>query len=190
MFKSLMDTDPLVRGADPDPYRILPSPWFLLFCDFFMTFIFEDWCLCTFKKLKAKNLKETYFLLHILVGIYHKSRIRIRIRIRNFVVRISGSGSVPTTLPAIINNYVLFCVTGARERLARVWAICWPCEQRQDWRINDVSTSGIGRETCRMILLKTSVQFLWECRGFSDFQKKGYFGFVLEPDVSTINIIR
>ncbi len=134
---------------------------------------------------KVKGKKN----LDIWKSIDQKSRIWIRI------VRIPVCWSVSkkfhgsATLPAG-NNYVLFCIIGARERSARVWAICWPCDQRQDWRIRDVTISGIGRGTCRMILLKTPVQFLWEFRGYSDFFRKRLFWICVESDVSTINIIR
>jgi hypothetical protein len=56
MFLGLPDPDPLVRGMDPDPdpsiimQKYYEKPWFLLFCDSFLLFIFEQWCKCTFKK--------------------------------------------------------------------------------------------------------------------------------------------
>ena len=43
-------------GTDPAPdpslikTKLLEKPLFLLFCDFFMTFIFEKLCKCTIKK--------------------------------------------------------------------------------------------------------------------------------------------
>ncbi len=53
--------------------RILPStskkkyekPWFIVSCDFFGLFIYENWCKCTFKKYSAKKLtvEENLFLL-------------------------------------------------------------------------------------------------------------------------------
>ncbi len=41
-FSGLPDPDLLVRGTDPDPpiikQKLEENPWFLLFCDFIMTF--------------------------------------------------------------------------------------------------------------------------------------------------------
>ncbi len=59
MFLGLLDPDPSVRGMDPDPdldsfitkQKKLEKPWFLLLCDSFWLFIFEnDVYVCTFKK--------------------------------------------------------------------------------------------------------------------------------------------
>jgi hypothetical protein len=52
MLLGLPDPDPLVRGTDPalDPSIIKQKPSFLLFCDFFMAFIFEKWRKCSLKK--------------------------------------------------------------------------------------------------------------------------------------------
>jgi hypothetical protein len=54
MFLGLLYPDPLVRGTDPDPdpFIKLEKDGFLLFCDFFMTFILRKsmYYKCTFKK--------------------------------------------------------------------------------------------------------------------------------------------
>jgi hypothetical protein len=69
MFLGLMDPDPdpLVRGMDPDPALdpdpgpsvIKQKPWFLLFCDFFLTFL----SLKNDVRVPSKsNLQENFFL--------------------------------------------------------------------------------------------------------------------------------
>ena len=61
------------------------KPWFLLFNDFFITFIYENWWKCTvpLKSNKQKTLKEKHFFF---VGILSATDEKIRIR---------GSGSDP-----------------------------------------------------------------------------------------------
>ncbi len=171
-----MDPEPLVGGADPDPYpAIIKRKWYRvrktsISTVLWLLYDFYLWRLMSMYIQKVKT-KKNWKPLTKRAG--------------------SGSGSYGSPYPdqyqnvtvhnTADNDYVLFCVTGARERSARVWAICWPCDHCQDWRINDVTASGIGRETCRVILLKTPVQFLWEFRGFSDFSEKVYSGFISSP---------
>ncbi len=51
--------DPLVRFMNPDPsihkQKKSEKPWFLLFCDFFLTYYLWKWCKCSFSACSHKR---------------------------------------------------------------------------------------------------------------------------------------
>ncbi len=49
MFLGLLDPAPKSGSGSFYQHAKIVDSWFLLFCDFFLTFIFEKWCKCTFK---------------------------------------------------------------------------------------------------------------------------------------------
>ncbi len=120
--------------------RILPStikkskkkPWFLLFCDFLLTFVYENWCKCAFKSTKEKNLEIKLFFVGILSATDEKSRIRIR----KSVVRIRGPGfgSVPK------------CHGSTTLLVKRVWSELF--HLRPGWDCSPLHETGKRRQGC------------------------------------------
>jgi hypothetical protein len=101
MFFGLLDPDPdpLIRGPDPvpDPSIIkqkLQKNKFLLFCEFFMTFIFEKLCKCV-SKSNVSILKVTTKIPESGAGVGSGSEsVSQRIRGSEFESKCHGSATL------------------------------------------------------------------------------------------------